>query len=29
MKIYKAGSEESAKWTGNKDRNVILIELKK
>lgn len=29
MKIYKAGSEESAKWTENKDRNVILIELKK
>lgn len=29
MNIYKAGSEESAKWTGNKDRNVILIELKK
>ncbi len=29
MKIYKAGSEESAKWTGNKGRNVILIELKK
>lgn len=29
MKIYKAGSEESAKWTGNKYRNVILIELKK
>ncbi len=29
MTIYKAGIEESAKWTGNKDRNVILIELKK
>lgn len=29
MKIYKSGSKEAAKWTGNKDKNVILIELKK
>ena len=29
MKIYKAGSEESAKRTGTKDRNVIIIKLKK
>ena len=28
MKIYKSGSKEAAKWTGNKDKNVILIELK-
>ncbi len=29
MTVLRAGSKEAAKWTGNKDKNVILIELKK
>lgn len=29
MKIYKSGSKEVAKWIGDKDKNVIIIELKK
>ncbi len=29
MKIYKSGSKEAAKWIGDKDKNVIIIELKK
>lgn len=29
MKIYKSGSKEAAKWIDDKDKNVIIIELKK
>lgn len=29
MKIYKSGSKEATKWIGDKDKNVIIIELKK
>ena len=29
MNIYRAGSAEAIKYTGSKDKNVIIVELKK
>ena len=29
INIYKAGSKEAGKWTDDKDKNVIVVELKK
>ncbi len=29
MEIYKSGSGEAAKWTDDKDKNVIVVKLKK